>query len=291
MSFNFGLLKEIRVKNGITRSEFADLLGISEDRLYRFETGLSVPGIVLIERAAYYSGIPFRNFFSEDEDLPETPDRPSRLLNLLQLINSLKKVRLDKKMEEEKVSKLEKMNEHLIYVSDFQGKLTDILRQELPKSERSKKIAALARDAAKDGEMIFCEIASVSRVARVTLKRWLESGKTNYACRLDEERTVSASTPGEAEIQFACFDCEARSKGICRGYGNSCYPENFFVLINQLESNGIASRLEQSRILAETFGVELSPHQISEYISRMKKGKSVNEDIFDLKTRKRGKND
>jgi hypothetical protein len=35
MSFNVSLLREIRAKHGIERSDFARLLGISEDYLYR----------------------------------------------------------------------------------------------------------------------------------------------------------------------------------------------------------------------------------------------------------------
>lgn len=290
MPFNCSLLAEIRLKNGITRSEFASLLGISEDRLYRLENGKRQPGIDLIERAACYSGIPIGKFFTDGEDSPETPNKPGKILSILNLLNSLQKERFEKKMEQEKVSKLEKMTEHLMYVNEFQAKLADILRQDLPKSERAKKIAALARTAAKDGEMVFCEIASVSGVTEATLRRWLESDKTSYTCKLDDGKTVTVLTPGEAGMHFACFDCEARAKGVCRGYGDSCYPENFIVMISQLEANGIRSRIEQSKILGEAFGLWLTPHQISEFISRMKKGKPVNEDIVDLKTLRRGNN-
>ena len=43
MPFNFGLLREIRLKDGIKREAFAKLLGISDDYLYRYESGLREP--------------------------------------------------------------------------------------------------------------------------------------------------------------------------------------------------------------------------------------------------------
>jgi transcriptional regulator with XRE-family HTH domain len=287
MSFNYRLLRELRHKSGIKRSDFADLLGITEDRLYRYETGQRRPGVSTIEKIAFYSGVEIGAFFTDDDDSSGTPDKPGKAVNLLDLTNRLNQSRHETKQAKEKEEELARLTEHLMSVNELYVKFSDILSLDLVKQERSKKLAVLARTAAKDGELRFDEIACILRVTRSTLKRWLESSKTSYSCRLREGITVTASTPGEAEMWFACFDCEAKAKGSCRGYGNSLYPENIFVLIALLKANGIDSRIEQSKLLAETFGVELSPHQISEIMSREKNGKPVKEDLVDLKVHKR----
>jgi transcriptional regulator with XRE-family HTH domain len=287
MTFNFGLLRDIRLKDGISRSDFADLLGISEDRLYRFERGQSEPKLGLIEKISYYSGIAADNFFTKNGAPAEKPNEPSKIVSLLSLVDRLNKARFEKKMEEDKVLELERLTEHLLYVNELHGKLVGILRSDAPKEETLKKIIALARTAAKEGEMRFCEIACIFRVSPTTLEHWLESEKVLYSCRLNEGKTAMASTPGEAEMYFTCFDCEAREKDVCRGYGDASYPEDFFVLVAQLEANGVRSRLDQAKYLAEVFKIDVSPQQISEYLSRKKYNKPVPEDIVDLKPRKR----
>jgi hypothetical protein len=151
------------------------------------------------------------------------------------------------------------------------------------------RIMTLAKKIAKEGEMRFAEIASVLRVPETTLRRWLESEKSLYVCRLDEGKTALVSTPGEAEMWFACFDCDAKTKGICRGFGDSNSPETFSVLIAQLEANDIKCRTVQSRYFSEVYGIDLSPQQISEYVSRGKNGKHVPADIVNLRPRKKNK--
>ncbi|MDR1578986.1 MAG: hypothetical protein LBS35_01405, partial [Synergistaceae bacterium] len=107
-------------------------------------------------------------------------------------------------------------------------------------------------------------------------------GKQAYRCRFDEGRTVMADTPGEAALRLLCFDCEAFENGECRGYGNEKRPEHLIMLLVRMEINGIYNKTEQSPLLAEGYGIELTPHEISEIVYRYKNGLQVPEDIFYL---------
>jgi transcriptional regulator with XRE-family HTH domain len=292
MPFNVALLREIREKHGIRRSDFAKLLGISEDYLYRFESSMREPGIDFIEKLAHYSGVPIGTFFGdsgEDEDygLLETPGKPSRIKTLTELLRDLNHERKRRKMEEKRTSELEKLLEHMMAVNELSVRFEEILLLELSDSEKAKRIATLARATAKAGELRFDEIQGLLRLNRSTLKHWLASEKSSYSCKLDKEKTVLASTPGEAEMRLLCFDCEARASEDCRGYGENNYPENIFVLISVLQANGIYNRKEQSQLLHESYEIELSPHQISELLSRKKHGKPVPEGIENLDIHKR----
>jgi transcriptional regulator with XRE-family HTH domain len=291
MPFNIALLREIRAKQGVKRSDFAKLFGISEDYLYRLESGMREPGVDFIERLSCYSGIPIGAFFGESEgedcDLPEAPDRPDKIKTLTGLLRELNQERNKRKMEERRALELRNWIEHLVAVNELCIRFEDILLQELSDAEEAKKIAALVRATAKIGEIRFDEIQGILRLNRSTLKHWLESEKTSYSCKLDEGKTVIASTPGEAGMRLLCFDCEARANEDCRGYGENNYPENIFVLIALFQANGVYNRKEQARLLQESYGIELSPHQISELLSRKKHGKPVPEDIENLNIHKR----
>jgi transcriptional regulator with XRE-family HTH domain len=292
MTFNAALLREIRGMNEAGRPDLAELLGVSRDYLYRLESGLREPGVNFIQRLSRYSGIPIGAFFEEggedDRALPETPEKPGGIKNLTELIRSLNRERSVRKAMERTVSGLERLTEHLMAANELHARLAGVLFQDLPGQERTKEIAALAKSAARAGELRFSEIQGILRLNRSTLKHWLESEKALYSCKLSGERTVTASTPGEAGMLLLCFDCEARARDDCRGYGDSDYPENIFVLLALLEANGIYGRAEQARALRESYGIELSPHQISELLSRKKHGKPVPEDVENIYTRKRG---
>jgi transcriptional regulator with XRE-family HTH domain len=293
MSFNVALLREIRTKHGIGRSDFARLLGISEDYLYRFESGIREPGIDFIEKLSHYSGIPigalFGDFGEGDEscDLPEKPGKPSRIKILTELLRDLNQERKMRKTEEKRASELQKLLEHIVAVNELCVRFEEILLMELSAPEKAKRTAALARETARLGELRFDEIQGLLRLSRSTLKHWLENEKTNYSCKLDEGKTVMASTPGEAGVRLLCFDCEARASEDCKGYGEDNYPENLFVLISLLQANGVYNRKEQAQLLYESYGIEVSPHQISELLSRKKHGKPVPEDIENLVIHKR----
>jgi hypothetical protein len=205
--------------------------------------------------------------------------KPSMLRNVLELINRANRARFTNKVHERRILELEKLTEHLISSFALETRYVDILTLELSKAEKAKKVAALARETARLGEIRFDEIAGILRADRSSLKRWLETEKVSYTCRLFGEKTVTASTPGEAGLRLQCFVCEARADEDCEGYGDIGYPENFSALMETLKANGVYNREEQAKVLLESCGKKLTPHQISEILSRKKHGKTVPEDI------------
>ena len=54
------------------------------------------------------------------------------------------------------------------------------------------------------------------------------------------------------------------------------------MLLVRMEINGIYNKTEQSQLLAEGYGIELSPHEISEIAYRHKNGFQVPESAFYL---------
>jgi transcriptional regulator with XRE-family HTH domain len=138
MPFNFALLREIRLKDGIGRKAFAELLGISDDYLYRYESGLREPGVAFVEKLSRYSGVPVGAFLEQDEKLPETPGRPSEIKTLVELINSANRERYVRKVAEERVAELESLNEHLMAVNELCVRYARIQSSELTKPEKAK---------------------------------------------------------------------------------------------------------------------------------------------------------
>jgi hypothetical protein len=108
-----------------------------------------------------------------------------------------------------------------------------------------------------------------------------------YTCRLFPEKSVSASTPGGAGVKLCCFDCDARDKEDCRGFGNMLHQENAFGIISLLESNGVTNRDEQAEIINRVADREISAHQISDLVSRKKRGLPIPEDLLYLTRGKR----
>jgi len=284
MPFNSEILRTLREKHGMKRPELAAFLGLSYGGLYKYETGEREPGREFLEKAADLFGVSINTFFV---DKPEELGSPGRTQNLLELTNRLNKERFEKKLQAQRIAELEKQNEHLISISELHTRHVEILLLDLSKAERAKKLANLARDTAKSGEIRFDEIAETLQIDRATLKRWLASKKNTYVCRLFVEKTVEAFTPDEAGIRLQCFDCESKADEDCSGYGNTASPGDFFAMIALYEANGIYEREEQARLLHESYNMELTPHQISEYLSRKKNGKPVPADIINLQPYKR----
>ena len=285
MPFNSEVLRTLREKHGMKRSEFAAFLGLSYGGLYKYESGDREPSRGFIEKAAVLLDIPVNDFFA---DKPEEFGSPSRVQSLLELINRLNKERFEIKIQAQRIAELEKQNEHLVSISELHTRHVEILLLELPKAERSKKLANLARETARSGEICFEDIIGILKIDRAILRRWLASKKNTYVCRLFIEKTVEAFTPDEAGIRLQCFDCESKANEDCSGYGNTASPGDFFAIIALYEANGIYEREEQARLLHESFNMELTPHQISEYLSRKKTGKPVPADIINLQPYKRG---
>jgi transcriptional regulator with XRE-family HTH domain len=283
--FNYSLLLGSRLKNKIDRANFAKLLGISYSHLRKIENGKREPSLETLRKISDCTGIPAGEFLKGTDEgySSESMDGREKITSFVTLGKGLSQERFRRENLEDRVSELERLLTHVLSVNEFQEKHIGILRQKLPTTEEAKKIAALARWAARAGEVRFDEIQGMLRMNRRALRRWLESEKAVYVCKLSPERTVTATTPGEAGMRLSCFDCDARAKELCRGYGETSYPENVFMLVAMFEANGIFDREEQARILRESFDMDISARQLTEMISRKKRGKPVPEDFIYLK--------
>lgn len=285
MPFNCRLLIGLRLKNGISRSDFANLLGVSYNHIQKIETGRREPSLDLLRAISRYTGVSAGSFLDdEDEFSPETMDGLDKTTSLIELINSLNRERYNMKTLENKILELEKLRDHILAVNALQESFITILKQDMSHIEKGKKTAALARSAIRAGEIRFDEVQAILRLNRRTLKQWLESEKSEYRCKLFDDRIVSATTPTEAGIRLGCFDCEARADEDCRGYGENNYPENIFMLIAMLEANGIHNREEQTRLLRDSFDMDISAHQLSDALSRHKLGRRVPENLVNMRT-------
>jgi transcriptional regulator with XRE-family HTH domain len=286
--FNYGLLIGSRLKNKIDRSNFAKLLGISYSHLRKIENGKREPSLDTLRKISDYTGVPAGEFLKDadgeaDGYSSESMEGHEKITSFMALGKGLSKEKYLRETLEDRVSELERLLTHVLSVNELQEKYIGILRQKLPATEEAKKVAALARQTARAGGVRFDEIQGILRLNRRTLRRWLESEKAVYACKMSGERTVTAATPGEAGMRLSCFDCEALAKELCRGYGETSYPENTFMLVAMFEANGIFDREEHARILRESFDADISARQLTEMISRKKRGKPVPEDFIYLK--------
>jgi transcriptional regulator with XRE-family HTH domain len=283
--FNYGLLVGARLKTNISRFDFAQLLGISYSYLRKIENGIREPSLDLLWKISKFTGIPPGDFLRrcDDECVPGQMNGPEKITPIVALSRDICREKFIRKTLEDRVSELGKHMIHALAVNEFQEKYISILRQKLPATEEAKRVAALARESARAGELCFDEIQAGLHLLRRTLEGYLESVKMTYSCKLFPEKTAIASTPGGAGMQLACFDCEAQEKELCRGYGGLNYPENFVMLVNMFEAHGIHNREEQTQILQRSFDKDISAHKLSEMISRVKQGKTVPDDLFYLK--------
>ena len=286
MPFNSRLLTGIRIKKGVSRLDFAKLLGVSYNHIQKIETGQREPSLDLLRAISRYTGVP-PGAFIEDESAFERVDGPEKVTSLIELINDLNRERFTIKTLKNRVVELEKLRDHMLAVNTLQEMFICILKQDKSPAEKGKKIASLARSTIRTGEIRFDEVQTTLHLSRRTLKKWLEAEKGEYRCKLFNERTVEATTPMEAGIKLGCFDCEAKACEDCRGYGENNYPENLFILIATLEAHGIHGREEQAQLLRDSFDMNISAHQISVALSRNKQGKSVPESLVNMSTYER----
>ena len=289
MPFNYRLLTELRLKNGISRPDFAKLLGISYRHMHNIEAGVREPSLDLLRAISQYTGAPPGAFLEDESSFEtlDTMDGTEKAANLIELIKDLNRERFTVKTFEKKTLDLEKQREHMLAVIALQEKYIELLRQDKSPIEKGKKIAALARSAVREGEIRFDEVQAILRLNRRKLKQLLESEIGEYRCKLFDDRIVTATTPMEAGIKLGCFDCEARADNDCRGFGENNYPENIFMLIAMLEANGIHNREEQARLLRDSFEMDISAHQLSVALWRNREGKSVPEDMVNMRPDKR----
>jgi transcriptional regulator with XRE-family HTH domain len=283
--FNYGLLVTARRESNTDRANFAKLLGISYSHLRKIENGEREPSLDVLRKISEYTGISAGEFLKncDDECLSENAANPEKINDILTLIRMVDKEKFYRKNAEERISELEKAQRHILALIKLQERYIGILKQRLPAAEEAKKTAILAREFAKAGELCFEEIQAGLHLTRGTLESYLKAVKMTYSCKMYPEKTVEASTPGEAGMSLICFDCEAQAKELCRGYGGLKYPENFLTLIQICEANGIHNREKQAQILRSSFDKDISAHKLSEMISRSRHGKRVPDDLFYLK--------
>jgi transcriptional regulator with XRE-family HTH domain len=286
-NFDGSRLKAARLKIGATQDRFADMLGISRIYVYMLESGMRSPGKKLLKKISFCTDVPAENFLNPQSAFQDSPDDLNKADCLLDLRNRLDRERYEKHVSEGRNVELEKLTEHIMALNGLLFKANRVNRLEISGPEKAKKLAALARETAKAGELCFGEISHALDVKLAVLTRWLEAVKTNYTCRLFPEKSVSASTPGGAGAKLRCFDCDARDKGDCGGFGDIIHPENAFGIISLLEANGVTNRNEQAEIISKVADREISAHQISDLMSRKKRGLPVPEDLLYLTRGKR----
>lgn len=279
MPFDGRVLRAVREKRGMKRTAFSAMLGLSYGGLYKYEDGTREPKYADAEKIALMLDMPVDAFYNGGKD---GSDIPNKTLDLLELSGRLHKERAGKQSKERRIAELERENEHIASLLELQTRHAEILRMNLTNAGRSKKLANLARETAKNGDISFDEISETLMVGRPTLRRWFALEINVYHCQLFAEKTVEAFMPREAGIRLQCFDCESKAAGDCKGYGNTASPEDFFAAIALFESNGINDREEQADLLRETYNMELSAHLISEYISRGKNGKPIPPNVINL---------
>jgi transcriptional regulator with XRE-family HTH domain len=286
-NFDGSLLKAVRLKSGATQARFANMLGVSGNYVYMMESGLRSPGEELLKKISFCTDVPVESFLAPQPEFQDEPDDPGKPDCLLELTNRLDRERYKKHVLEDRNGELEKLTEHIMALNALLFKASRVYRLEISAPEKAKKLASLAREAAKAGELCFGEIAHALDVKPSVLTRWLEAVKTTYTCRLFPEKSVSASTPGGAGAKLCCFDCDARDKGDCRGFGDRIYAENIFGIISMFEANGVTNRDEQAEIISKIADREISAHQISDLMSRKKRGLPIPEDLLYLTSGKR----
>ena len=285
--YSFGVIREIRERDSIKRRDLAALLGISDHYLYMIEKGYRQPSADIIARISKIIGVSVETFLRESEktetELGDETIADSGFRALTDLHGKLDRERHGRRESDKRNLELEWAVEHLTSLISLHARFEDITcQQSISEAEKMRRLEKLARAVAHGGEFTFNEILTVLRVKRSILKRWLNVGKRVYRCRFDEGRTVMADTQGEAALRLLCFDCAEFEKGECRGYGNEKRPEHLIMLLLRMEINGIYNKTEQSQLLAEGYGIELSPHEISEIAYRYKNGMKVPEAAFYL---------
>ena len=287
MSFNCGLLVGLRLKDGIERSDFAKIMGVSYNHIQKIETGQREPSLDLLRKIALYTGVPAGAFIGdEDGSFPEAVDGLGKTAWITDVLNNLNRERFRMKTLEKNFAESEKLRYHMMAVIELQEKYIVVLMQDISPVEKGKKKAALAREAIRFGELRFDEVQAILHMGRRHLTHLLESEEGEYRCRLFD-RAVTATTPAVAGIMLRCFDCEAKESEDCRGYGEFIYPENIFILVAILEANGIYKREKQVGILRDSFEMDINVRQLADALSKHNHVKRAPEDIVNLKPSRR----
>jgi transcriptional regulator with XRE-family HTH domain len=290
MRLNINLIFEMMRRNSIERNDLANLLGITTTYLYMLEKGKRKPSLSLTRRISKFTGVPLGKLLLE-ENTPEAGEKTETCDNEnvpAEVKDELAGERHERLQAEKINMTLTLENERLVAVIGLHRRFEDIsCGTPLSKEEKLKKLQELSRTAIMEGQLSFNDIRAVLRVKRAMLKNWLDAGKRVYECRFAEGGKIMAATPGEAALRLLCFNCEAFQANDCEGYGDEKNPENFFILLDRLKANGVYSRSDQSRVLKESYGMSLSPHEISELVYKYRHGIHVPDAILYMETTRR----
>lgn len=140
MIFNFGVVKEIRLRDSIKRADLADLLDVTDNYLYRLEKGLKQPSLNLIRRVSEIIGVPVEDLFHEHSP-PEATDEViyEGARTFVEIVNKLNRERQNRFQVEKRNLELERMVEHLLVVIHLYMRFGDIMSEEsLSRSEDEK---------------------------------------------------------------------------------------------------------------------------------------------------------
>ena len=287
MAINHGLIRAKREEKGIGRGDFAEQLGISYNYLYRIEKGLKIPSRELLEKISRLIEVPAKTLMLDPTLQKIEGGYFEQARDYMDVLQKLHRERHFRKNLDERNFELERQIEHLTALLYLHLQIEDILLdKDLSQNEKWKKIEALAIITANEGEITFNDMLTAFRIKRVTLKKWLDAAKHVYQCKCLKSRETVAATPGEAALRLCCYDCEHFESLECDGYDNETRPENLIELLVRLEANGIYNRREQCQLLEESYGLNISEHELSEIVYRYKNGKKLPEGAFNLEIRR-----
>lgn len=280
------IICEIMKKTSLSSDEFADMLGISKNYLYRLENGVRKPSVDLLEKLAELSGVSIGTLVEAFHD-STGPEAAKFFFGIRRHIDTLGKLRRERseRLEiEQRNADLEYTVEHMDALLQLHFLLVRILKKDnISKNAKNKEIETLARLAASTDEFTFEEMLIAFDVKRPVLKSWMEAERKAFRCKHIPDIEVMATTPSEAALRLRCFDCENFESKKCDGYGDMTSPDNIISLIAKLEAKGITRRDEQADVLKESYGMSnMSAHQISEILYRNKTGKKIPEGAYFL---------
>lgn len=280
------IISEILKSASLSSEEFAEMLGISKNYLYRLENGARKASLDLLEKLAKLSGVSIGTLIDafHDSTGPETACLFGGIRMHLDSLRKIRRERNDRLDLVQRNSELEYTVEHLEALLSLHMAFEAILRkEEMTKKEKTREIEDLAKLAACADEFSFDEMLTLFRVSRPLLKSWLEAEKKVFKCKCMPDIEVMATSASEAALRLRCFDCKNFESKKCDGYSDMKSPDNIITLISQLEAKGITRRDEQADVLKESYDMSnISAHQISEILYRNKNGKKIPEGAYFL---------
>lgn len=146
MVFNSAIFEKIRLKNSMQRTDLAELLGITDNYLYRIEKGLKQPSFKLARKIAEITRLPLEKLY-ESETPNEEDDHEQgykRLFNIAEMIKKLERERHNRLKAEKYNLELERRVEHLLAVIQLYMQIGDVFSQDSSKVEKMKALQKIA---------------------------------------------------------------------------------------------------------------------------------------------------